>query len=92
MAIGVLCEIPGGTQKQYDQVMDKLNLGGKVAPGGVSHVAGPMDGGWRVVDVWESKEAFEKFFQTKLGKALQEAGIPPFQPKFFPIHNSLKAA
>jgi hypothetical protein len=92
MAIGIVFEIPGGTQKQYDQVLQKLQLGGKPAPGGLYHVAGPMEGGWRVVDVWESQAAFETFFQTKLKKALQEAGVPPIQPKFFPVHNTLKAA
>ena len=92
MAIGILIEIPGGTQKHYDKVMDKLQLGGKPAPGGIFHVAGPMEGGWRVVDVWESKEAFDHFFKTKLGKAIQEAGVPPFQPKVFPVHNTLQAA
>lgn len=92
MAIGILIEIPGGTQKQYDKVLEKLQLGGKPAPGGLYHVAGPMDGGWRVVDVWESKEAFDTFFKAKLQKALQEAGVPPFQPKVFPVHNTLKAA
>lgn len=91
MAIGILIEIPGGTQRQYDQVMQKLQLGGKPAPGGLYHVAGPMDGGWRVVDVWESKEAFDAFFQAKLQQALKEAGVPPFQPKVFPVHNSIAA-
>ena len=92
MAIGILFEIPGVGQKQYDKVMEKLQLGGKPAAGGVYHVAGPMEGGWRVVDVWESKEAFETFFNAKLKKALQEAGMPALQPKFFPVHNTLKAA
>ena len=31
-----------------------------------------MEGGWRVVDVWESQQAFETFFNSKLKKALQE--------------------
>lgn len=92
MAIGILIEIPGGTQKHYDTVMQHLKLGGKPAPGGLYHVAGPMDGGWRVVDVWESQKDFETFFQTKLQNALKNAGVPAFQPKFFPVHNIIKAA
>src|SRR4051812_19714267 len=63
MAIGILIEIPGGTQRHYDLVMEKLQLEGKPAPGGIFHVAGPMEGGWRVVDVWESQAAFEQFFR-----------------------------
>jgi hypothetical protein len=92
MAIGIVIEILGGTKDQYDAVMRKLNLNGKLAPGGLYHVAGPMEGGWRVVDVWESEAHFQAFFQAKLGKAIAEAGVPPFEPKVFPIHNTLKAA
>jgi hypothetical protein len=51
-----------------------------------------MEGGWRVVDVWESEEAFQTFYRAKLGKALAEVGVPAFQPKVFPVHNTLKAA
>jgi hypothetical protein len=61
MAIGVILEVPGGNQQQYDQIMKDLDLKGKLPDGGLCHFAGPMDGGWRVVDVWESKEAFERF-------------------------------
>jgi len=92
MAIGMICEIPNGTQKQYDEVMKHLNLQGKLPTGCLSHFAGPQQGCWCVVDVWESKEAFEKFMQQKLGSALQKAGVPPIQPKFFPVHNTLKPA
>ncbi len=48
-----------------------------------------MEGGWRVVDVWESQEAINAFFQEKLGPALQEAGIPAAPPQFWPVHNML---
>ena len=33
-----------------------------------------MDGGMRVVDVWESPEAFQAFAQERLAAAFQEAG------------------
>ncbi len=92
MAIGIVFDIHGGNQKQYDTVIAKLKLEGKTAPGGLYHIAGPIENGWRVVDVWESREAFEKFFHEKLASALKEAGVPPLQPKFFPVHNILQAA
>ena len=57
MALAFLLEFPGVTQEQYDKVLEKLQLGGKTYQGGIFHVAGPMEGGWRVVDVWESEEA-----------------------------------
>ena len=90
MALAFLLEFPGVTQEQYDKVLEKLQLGGKTYQGGIFHVAGPMEGGWRVVDVWESQEAFDRFFQAKLGQALQEAGIAPPQPKVWLVHNILR--
>ena len=39
------------------------------------HVAGPSANGWCVVEVWESQEAADRYFQQGLGKALQEANI-----------------
>jgi hypothetical protein len=52
MAVGIIINFPGATQEQYDTVMEQLNLGGRMPPGGISHAAGPTDEGWRVVDVW----------------------------------------
>jgi len=72
MAVAFLQELPGTTQEQYDQVREAFR--GKTAEGRIFHVAGPMEGGWRIVDVWESQEAVNKFFQ-ELGPAAQAAGM-----------------
>src|SRR6266566_4717285 len=61
MAVAFLQELPGATQEQYDQVVETLR--GQTAEGRIFHVAGPIEGGWRIVDVWESQEAVNKFFQ-----------------------------
>ena len=87
MAVAFLQELPGATQEQYDQVVEALR--GQTAEGRIFHVAGPMEGGWRVVDVWESQEAVDTFFQEQLGPALQEAGIAAAPPQFWPVHNML---
>ncbi len=94
MAIGVLFDFPGVTSDQYDEVCRNLNNGRLLRaladwpePGIVSHVAGPTpDGGWRVVDVWESEEAFQRFGQLLL-PLLQQAGFPAGAPQVFPVHN-----
>ena len=89
MALTFLFELPGLTQEQYDQIIENLQRGGKTAEGRIFHVAGPMEGGWRVLDVWESQEAWDKFLQEKLGQALQEAGAAPPQQQVWPVHNCL---
>jgi hypothetical protein len=65
MAIGLLMEFPVMGQEQYDAVMEELNLGGRMPSGGISHAAGPAEDGWRVVDVWQSQEAFDVFFRDE---------------------------
>jgi hypothetical protein len=88
MAIVVLQDFPGGTAQQYDQVTERLNLGGRSPKGNLFHVAGPVEGGWRVVDVWESPEALNEFMGM-LGPLAQEAGIAPPQVTTWPAHNIL---
>ncbi len=49
------------------------------------HVAGPVENGWRVIDVWESPEALQRFSQTLI-PIMQDVGIPPVQPEVFPAY------
>lgn len=91
MAVGVLMIIPGGTKDLYDKVMKSLGLsatGGDWPEGILTHTAGPSGKDWIVVDTWESKEAFMKFSQERLGEAAQASGMPLIQPMFFDIYLS----
>ena len=88
MAVALLLEFPGATQEQFGQVAEKV--GSKSPPGLLYHVEGAIEGGWRVVDVWESQEALDTFFQEKLGQALQEAGLTIPQPQAWPTRRIIK--
>src|SRR6516162_541555 len=81
-------EWPGMTPDQYNQVMRALDFDNKPPSGGIFHVAGFMGNTMRVLDIWESQQAFEKFQKERLAPALQKVGITS-QPKvqFFPVHN-----
>ena len=94
MAIGVILDFPGGTLDQYDQVIDKMGFtkGGAGAPGGLFHWVTITDDGIRVTDVWESREAFDRFAQEKIGPITQEVGVPgPPDVRFYDVHNYLTA-
>jgi hypothetical protein len=91
MPVAMLLEIEGGTQEQYDQVMEKLQLQG-MPEGGIAHIAAPMEGGWRVLDVWETREHFERFYEDRLKAAIDEVGVPPAEPKFQELHNVMTEA
>ncbi len=85
MAIGLIFEVPGIAQEQYDAASQQLDAGGPME-GCLVHVAGPMEGGWRVIEVWESQEAADKFFRERLQHVMESNGIPPVEPTVFPVH------
>src|SRR5437588_6281151 len=76
MPVGYILDFAGATSDQYDQVVERMELGGRVAPGAIFHVAGPgPNGGWRVVDVWESDDVFNDFAQEKIIPFTSELGM-----------------
>jgi hypothetical protein len=91
MAVAMYMNFPTASKEKYEKVMKELNLKEKLPPGLLHHVAGPLDGGWCVMDVWESQAHFDRFFKERLKAAMQNAGVQPAQPKTFPVHNTLMA-
>jgi heme-degrading monooxygenase HmoA len=91
MAVAMIMEAPGMTTELYDSVMEHLEWSERDLPDGfVSHYAGPTEDGLLVFDIWESREDFERFFETRLGAALTAATggqAPAIEPRFVSIHN-----
>lgn len=90
MAVAVQLDFEGGTLDQYDAVCKLMGLTpkGPGPVGAISHFATMTDSGLRVVDVWESREQFDKFAREQIGPFSQQAGIssPPAM-QFFEVHN-----
>ncbi len=77
MAVAFIHEVPGLTQEQYEMVVREAKQAGP-APGGLLHLAGPMDGGWRIIDVWESREAAEALYTDAWRRRVEEIyGVAP---------------
>jgi hypothetical protein len=74
MAVVVVAEIPGATQDFYDKVTENAMEGDSLPDGCQTHIAGPIDGGWRVITVWDSEDAFHNFRNDTLIPALRSAG------------------
>lgn len=90
MAVAVLVEGAGFSQAQHDEATKEVMPDGRLPAGCLSHMAGPTeDGGWRVVDMWQSAEAFDRFAKEALGPALAKVGYTQ-QPniKIWPVHNA----
>ena len=91
MAVAVQMDFDGATLAQYDQICGKMGLTpkGPGPAGAISHVVTQTDSGMRVVDVWETREQFDKFAQEQIVPFSQEAGLTaPPQMQFFEVHNS----
>jgi hypothetical protein len=87
MAVAMLVDNPEGSQEIYERVREDLGL--DKPAGGIFHAAGPSpNGGWRVIEVWESEEHGKRFVKERLLPAFEAAGAsPPPPPQLWPIHN-----
>jgi hypothetical protein len=97
MAVVLVHQGPGLTQESYEEAVRRLT-GGKPrleSPGDwpvgglLVHSAGEAEGGFRVVDVWESEEAVRRFGET-LMPILKEIGVEA-EPEMYPAHTFISA-
>jgi hypothetical protein len=94
MAVAIEMDFKGATIEQYDEVMKLMSLDDgtrQSPPGALFHWVTKTDDGIRVVDVWESMEAFEKFAEEEIGPYTQQVGIPaPPETRVSAVHNYLE--
>lgn len=90
MAIAFLMDFPNQPISKYHDVMEILDLGGKLPQGGVFHAASAFNGGIRVFDTWESEAAFNEFLPRRLMPALAKAGVPQPQVETLSVHRHLR--
>ena len=83
----------GGTQAQYDAIIAKAHPSdGSLPPGQLHHLAGPTEGGFLVVALWESKEQNDTFQETLFPVigALDDPPPPP-QERTAEVTNQVSA-
>lgn len=72
MAVITLLEFPGLTREQYERA--GASLAGGPPEGILYHSCGSYGDGWRIVDIWESREAFDRFVDGSYLPAVQSVG------------------
>ncbi|MGA2521529.1 MAG: hypothetical protein ABSG81_12015 [Acidimicrobiales bacterium] len=90
MAVGVQLDFLGATLEQYDAINEIIGRlpGGPAAAHEVFHLASPTEDGFRVIDVWESTDAFDQFLRERLTPAFEEVAVPnPPSITTFEIHD-----
>jgi hypothetical protein len=66
-------DMRGATAEDYAKVKAELGGADETAAGLVAHVAGPVEGGFRIIDTWESHAAAEAFWTEHLEPAVARA-------------------
>jgi hypothetical protein len=94
MSIAVQLDFQGATLEQYEQGLEITGL----LPGGpgprmqIFHCVVETAEGIRVIDVWESREAYEKFASTNIRPVAEAVGMPnPPRVQLFDVHNLFTA-
>ncbi|HEU5301229.1 MAG TPA: hypothetical protein VFW06_03210 [Acidimicrobiia bacterium] len=91
---GITHFFEGGTREQYETTVAVVHPdGGKgLPPGETYHAAGPAEGGWQVIAMWDSKASYESFRDGTLGPTLATLdGALPGAPeeRAFEVHNEV---
>ncbi len=99
MAVAIVnTDFPEGVGADtYDAVNAEMGIEENPPPGLLFHWAGEVYGRWAITDVWESREAYDRFSEERLGPAIQKVvaaagGEMGEGPKTFeyPVHNYIK--
>jgi len=75
----VILETTAPSREIYEQIV--AVVGEETPPGCIVHTASEVDGRVRIVDVWESRQHIDEFFQAKLGPAFAEVGMEGDRPE-----------
>ena len=80
MAQGLVLEFQDLDASIYASVSKSLGIDmasgkGEWPAGLLSHAGGTTEGGFAVIEVWESQDAQAEFMNGRLGPALGEAGV-----------------
>jgi hypothetical protein len=92
VAVLMTLEIEVSTD-QYDAVEKEVDAKGDPPDGFIAHTAQDLGGKMRILDVWESAEAFGAFAESRLGAAIGKVlgdDAPQVEPQFTELHNAYK--
>jgi hypothetical protein len=97
LGVAIVAVFEGVTQEQYEESVRRIT-GGKdhvespadwPVEGLLAHITGQGPNGFRVVDVWESEDAFRRFGETLI-PILRDIGVEG-EPEVYPTHTFVSA-
>ena len=88
MAVLMIGELPSLTEEVYGGMVGQMSPLLRAHKGFIAHAGGPSpSGGWRVVEVWESQEDGDSWFDETV-----KPNLPPgitVDRRYFPLHTAL---
>jgi hypothetical protein len=76
------------TASEYRAVMDQLGVERRPEGGIYLHLTTPTEFGYRIVEIWNEKENFDRFVERRLAPANQAIGVErATEITVTPLHN-----
>ena len=87
MPVLMIGEVPNLTEEIYAGMVGQMEPLMRASTGFISHSGGPSPtGGWRVVEMWDSEEDAQKWFDENVKPNLPPDIVPNRQ--YFPLHTA----
>jgi hypothetical protein len=87
MAVLMIGEVPNLTEEIYAAMVGQLKPVMQGSDGFIAHTGGPNPaGGWRVVEIWESEELAQKWFDDNVKPNLPPEIVP--NRTYHPLHTA----
>ena len=81
-------DVTGLTPEEYRAVLDEMGVETRPARGIFLHLTTTTDFGYRIIEIWDSKEGFEDFLEKRLGPASKAIGLDrKTDISITPLHN-----
>lgn len=88
MSFVAVMDIQGLTSEEYDAIIAKMGVERQPAEGIYLHAATSIEGGVRVVELWDTKEGFEQYVEDQLVPTSAALGIErPTTVSITPLYN-----
>ena len=75
MTVVTTLDITGMSPEEYRAVLDYMGVEKKPAAGIYLHLTYETDFGYRVIEIWDTKEGFDEFLEQRLAPATKALGI-----------------
>src|SRR5262245_5623185 len=88
MTVVTTIDVHDMTNREYRAVLDRMGVEERPEPGIYLHITAQTAFGYRIIELWDSQDGFEKFAQRRMLPALKELGIDRnSEITIKPLHN-----